>query len=143
MTKAGSAWPVEEIIHQIEFTRKSPEPGYVLWHLGTLAANPALQNKLASEVYSAPTVVPAVRSQPAPNPVLSASKLPNGKTLLRWSLPAAQKPSHWVLQTKRGNIWQTEILSAANTSREVEGASEVAVSAVSRFRVVTTASGRF
>jgi uncharacterized lipoprotein YddW (UPF0748 family) len=138
-TKAGSAWPVEEIIQQIEFTRKSPEPGYVLWHLGSIAANPSLQNRFATQVYSVPAVVPALRPETAPAPALSVSK-PNAKSVLHWSLPGGQKPSCWVLQTRRGNEWRTEIIPAGVTSREIDGVSEAAVTVVTRSHALGTAT---
>ena len=47
ITKAGAGWPNEEIIQQIELTRKQLQPGYTLWHLRTILNNRELRNRLA------------------------------------------------------------------------------------------------
>ena len=136
-TKAGNAWPIEERIHQIEITRKSAHPGVVHWHLGALANNAELRNRLVA-VYSEPALVPGVRNGPVAQPLLSAAKQANGKHLARWSTQANQQLSFWVVQIRKGDRWSTEILSPGILSREMKPGETIAVSAMNRFRVLST-----
>ena len=139
ITRAGSAWPIEEISRQIDYTRKSSSPGYVHWHLGVLSKNAELRNRLASAHYSQPALVPNLRTTAIGTPSLSVIKQSGGKQLLRWSMPRGEKVSAWLFQVKRGGSWTTEILPGPTVSKVVPEApgATLAITAVSRFRTLS------
>jgi uncharacterized lipoprotein YddW (UPF0748 family) len=139
VTRAGSSWPADEIVQQVQLTRKSSSPGYVHWHLGTLARNADLRNRLAAKVYTAPAIVPQLRNVAMARPAISATKQSGGKRLIKWSMPGGQKVSCWVLQVKRSNSWTTEVLpGSARTKVLADGKGDiVAISGVGRFRTLS------
>ncbi|HTG43680.1 MAG TPA: family 10 glycosylhydrolase, partial [Verrucomicrobiae bacterium] len=139
VTKAG-AWPADEIIRQIEISRKAPLPGYVHWHLSSLGnANP-LATRLAATVYAEPALVPQVRPERAAHlpPSLKASEL-GAKQVVRWSAAPGQKISTWVLQIQQGTQWTTQILPGTTLAREIPNgsASAIAVTGVTPTRGLT------
>src|SRR5262249_37881404 len=119
ITKAGSAWPVEEIIRQIDLTRKLSQPGYTIWHLKAVANNADLRNRLTSGPYSEPALLPTSRTGRVAIPTLTSSKQSSGKPLIRWSVAPTERVAFWVLQTKQPTGWRTEILSSAAQSKEL------------------------
>jgi uncharacterized lipoprotein YddW (UPF0748 family) len=131
-------WGTEEIQNQIELTRRSTLPGYIHWNLSSLCANGSLQKMLVNEVYSASALVPVNPGDAGPvsKPAITGEKKAGQEHLVRWSVPAGQMVSSWVLQMKRGEKWETKILPAATRAETIntKNVSVVAVSAVSRFR---------
>ncbi len=138
ITKAGNGWPHDEVINQIEIPRKTDRPGYILWHLGSVANNAELRNRLASGVYSSPAIAPPLRNVPVSNPVVSLTRQPSGRHLARWSLPNGQRALFWVVQSRRGAEWVTELLPGSAATHEVSPGGAVLVSAVSRFRTLSS-----
>jgi uncharacterized lipoprotein YddW (UPF0748 family) len=131
ITKAGAGWPTEEIVQQIELTRKLPQPGYTLWHLRTVSNNQELRNRLAT-IYSEPAVLPSTRNTAAA-PALSRQP---GTKQIRWL--SKERVSCWILQTKRGAEWHTEILPAATQTKDLSpDTTEVALTAFTRFRALS------
>jgi hypothetical protein len=52
----------------------------------------------------------------------------------QWAAPAGQAPRWWFAQTRRGGVWQTEILPAETHRREFPAAPDVIIiRAVDRF----------
>lgn len=139
VTQVGNAWPIEEIVRQIELSRASTQPGYIHWNLSSLARNNGLQNQLTKTVYAAPALVPmnaraASTEIPKPLVVLDESQ---GKQAVQWKTPVGQKVGGWVLQSKRGEEWTTEVLPANVQSKAFpadKSPSVVAVSAIGRTR---------
>jgi uncharacterized lipoprotein YddW (UPF0748 family) len=137
ITRVGKRLPAEEIIRQIELTRRSPQPGYIHWSLTSLLKNPEnLESKLISGVYAEPAIVPATR------PVGSGGSKPSirfekksGATSIQWRLPNGQVPRAWALQTRKGDGWRTEIIGGRVQSRDFTAAAApeiVAITAVLR-----------
>ncbi len=145
MTKVNAGWPFEEIANQIGITRKSAQPGFVLWHLGAASGNATFRGRLANEVYSEPAVVPQLRNgAPLAKPTLSVTLQSTSRRLVRWSLPPNERPASWVVQTRRGAVWHTEVLPATARSKELSiDVTAVAITAVSRFHALSTTSAQF
>ena len=75
-------------------------------------------------------------------PTLTVSES-GGKRTLRWTVPKSQTISVWVLQTKTGDHWETEILPAGTRSQTLSSnVSVAAVTAVSRYRNMSSAAVR-
>lgn len=131
----------EEIIKQIQLARKSNQPGFVFWSLSALKENARLQKELTDKFYTRPALVPMNPgdSGTVSKPALTAEKKAGDQLLIRWSAPAGQMISTWVLQIKRGEKWELQLLPSTTRAEMISGrnVSAVAVSAVSRFRNVS------
>ena len=99
--------------------------------------NRELRNRLMTGVYAEPALVPQLREVPVRQPVLSAARQANGKQIVRWSLPAGQKASRWIVQIRRGRDTSTEVLPGSSLTKEVSGSGTIVVTALSRFRVLS------
>ena len=130
-------WGVDEIVRQIKLTRESSQPGYVHWSLSKLADLSKLHGELR-KLYSEPALVPRNAGDvgTVAKPTLAAEKNGAGQHMLRWSVPPSQPISHWLLQIKRGEEWETRTFPASTKAETIttRGVSVVAVTAVSRFR---------
>jgi hypothetical protein len=106
--------------------------------LSSLAKNTRLQNALLRQVYTAPALTPVNPGDAGPvsRPTITSEKKSADQRMVRWSVPAGQMVSVWILQVKRGNDWETRILPGKNRSELVNtrNASAICVTAVSRFR---------
>jgi uncharacterized lipoprotein YddW (UPF0748 family) len=145
---SNAAWPAKEIIYQIKATQG---------HLGSdgnvhFSMKPLMQNRggisdlLPKDVYHHAALVPSspwLDKTPPEKPDLSIAKdATGGKVLLKWQPTGKQKVWLWVVQTKTGNEWNTEILPAGQnstfiTNNQVE---DVAVSAVTRYGIQGTSA---
>jgi hypothetical protein len=80
-----------------------------------------LDEALEKEVYQQPALMPLSpwlgHTQPS-KPKLRLTTSPKG---VSWSASGSGKPWLWLLQTKAGGEWTTEILPAATTSRAWKG----------------------
>ncbi|MGV3773015.1 MAG: glycoside hydrolase family 10 protein [Verrucomicrobiales bacterium] len=140
ITKVGKQWKADEITREIEIARQSPTPGHIHWNISSLLKNPDnLLDKLAKEQYTQPALAPAytwIHSKGFPKPEVKMKS--EGKTVdLKWQLPGKPVAYQWVLQTKVGNTWNTEILGSKEKQRsftEGKGKPEVvALTAIDRF----------
>ena len=139
----ASSSGVDEIINQIEFTRESGTPGYVHWSLGGLVEQSRLQKALLKNLYAEPALVPGNYGDGGSviKPAVKTEKEGPGKLMLRWSVPAKQTVSHWVVQIKRGSKWETRIVPARTKSElfYTKNIDVIAISAVSRYRNLSPA----
>jgi hypothetical protein len=139
ITRVGKRLPAEEIIRQIELTRRSPQPGYIHWSLTSLLKNPEnLESKLISGVYADPAIVPATRpaGSGGSKPSIRFEKK-SGSTSIQWRLPNGQVPRAWALQTRKGDRWRTEIIGGRVQSRDFTASAApeiVAITAILRNR---------
>jgi uncharacterized lipoprotein YddW (UPF0748 family) len=131
-TKTNERWQVEEIFNQIRLTRQQTGAGgHLHWNMKTLMYNSTLASGLRKDLYKSFALPPASpwlgRNQP-PKPVLQVervqSSLDKGKSAsvesrvrLRARWKRDQKIWLWVVQTKEGGEWKTEILPASQDSR--------------------------
>ncbi len=132
-------WQAEEIVDQVRFTRKQPgASGQIHWNLSSLLRASNLATALEREVYAQPALAPAspwLGSARQGTPKLTIANRDNDSSLRASWVPTGQEPvCLWLLQTRSGHQWTTEILPAARTSRVWSGLQPevIAVSAVDR-----------
>ena len=133
-TKTENKWSVQEMVNQIRLTRQqSGVSGHIHWDMKTLKRNSSLAAGLQHAVYSQPALVPAspwLGGARPDSPKLSIERgawsaekgqMPAAETVsplrVRWEASGTEKTWLWVLQTRTGGTWITEILPAAQTSR--------------------------
>jgi uncharacterized lipoprotein YddW (UPF0748 family) len=118
-SNVGGKWRADEILDQIRLTRGEPGvSGHVHWDMKALQRNPALEERLRTEAYAEPALVPAMPWLERPSlgkPALYC-ELGKGATRLSWTMTAPQKVGCWVLQTKNGEKWRTQILPRSESS---------------------------
>ena len=137
-TKVGNdKWKPDEIAQQIRFSRQLNPPGQIFWGMRNLMpSRTGLAEKLQSEIYSSPALVPAT-------PWLATNTTPAGPAViaipeknfvkLTWSKTAASEVRAWVLQRRVNGVWFTDIFPATRTSCNLSGQPEViAVTALDR-----------
>jgi len=117
---------VEEIVGQILLTRKQPgASGEIHWSVKALRDDPrGPAVTLRREVYAEPALPPAfpwLDSAPPAQPGLSVTADARGGTKASWSNNGAEAVRLWVLQTRNGGVWRTEILPATQISRAWAG----------------------
>jgi uncharacterized lipoprotein YddW (UPF0748 family) len=131
-------WGVDEIVKQVKLTRESSQPGYVHWSLSKLAEHSKLRGELVRKLYEEPALVPrnAGDAGPVVKPIVNAEKKGGEQHMVRWSVPAGQAVSQWVVQIKRGEKWDAIFFPATTRAELVntKDVSVIAVTAVSRFR---------
>jgi uncharacterized lipoprotein YddW (UPF0748 family) len=110
-TSAGAKFTDQEIPLQVLITRGKNDPGAVHFHLRTILDHPALFNVVRAQ-YAQPALIPAspwLAATPPPPPKLVVDRL--GKTAhVQWQPAAGQPAGWWVLQTRAGGVWTTQIL---------------------------------
>src|SRR5262249_14364200 len=139
-------WPVQEIVNQIQLTRKqSGIDGHILWNMKSLMRNQALDDALETHIYTQPALMPAspwLGTGRPPKPTLSVADVSAAKLRVNWAPGANSKPSLWLVQTRNGRDWRTEIMPAEKMSATWTGdlPEVVAVSAVDRIGNVSSAA---
>ncbi|BAZ14548.1 hypothetical protein NIES4071_63920 [Calothrix sp. NIES-4071] len=136
-------WNPNEIVYQIKSTRG------ILGASGNIhfSMKPLMQNRsglsdlLLQKSYVTPALVPAspwLNNIAPTKPIVNTQKnaLTN-ITQLTWTATGKQPVSSWVLQTKTGNEWKTNILPANQNSYPLTdiNVDTVAVSGVSRYGI--------
>jgi len=137
-TKIGSdKLKPEEIANQVRLTRQLNPSGQIFWGLKNLMPNrTGLAEKIRSDVYTSPALVPAT-------PWLAASSVPAQPSLtvsqeknfvkVTWSKTDTSDVRAWVLQRRVNGAWLTDIFPASRTSCQLSGQPDViAVTAVDR-----------
>jgi uncharacterized lipoprotein YddW (UPF0748 family) len=135
---AGGKWPPDEIARQIAITRAQPGAGgEIFYHLNSLTENSALAGVIRNAYPQAALVPPSpwLDSVAPEKPGLVVDE--NSRTSLQvsWGNPGGESARLWVLQFRgTNNVWQTEILSANQTTQIFSNAipDVIAVSAVDR-----------
>ena len=142
VSDAGNkGWPAGEIVRQIHLTRQqSGIAGHVHWNMGALMKNKGgVAAHLAREEYKLPALAPSVRNGGATSGPPALAAVSRGEAVrFQWSAPAGETARFWILQTRRGPAWQTEILSGNYLSREYSTPPDaVSVRAVDKFGQAT------
>jgi hypothetical protein len=123
-------WKSAEIVNQVRLTRKQKEAdGEIYWNMSTLMQNNVLASLLESDVNAEPALVPAspwLGVATLGKPTLSVSDGDAGRVQLTWSAGLGAKPWFWLLQTRSGTQWKTDILLGAKTSHTISGPLDVA-----------------
>ena len=118
----SSRWEPEEILNQIRIARKqSTSSGHIHWNMKSLMRNGALDAALEREVYGQPSLIPAspwLDKARLPKPTISVVTGERAAQLkISWTSGEAGAARLWLLQTRTGSEWTTEILPATKTSR--------------------------
>ncbi len=140
--KIGLQWNAQEIINQIRLTRQQPgASGNAHWSGKALLRNRGgICDALRREVYTQPALVPDspwLGNTPPAAPKLAAESAgASGPLKLSWEPANPERVWLWVLQTKAGDRWTTEILCGAQTSRRYGSGTErpegIALTAIDR-----------
>jgi uncharacterized lipoprotein YddW (UPF0748 family) len=118
-TKVPRAWNASEIVRQIQITRKqSGVAGHVHWNMKSLLRNPDFRASLVKSVYPQRTVPPALTWLDRVPPGKPQLKLSGSGLSLKasWKPASGDKVRFWVLQTRRGGEWRTEVIDGAASS---------------------------
>lgn len=112
-----------EIVSEVEVSRNilKNSPGEIHWSIAGLTKSWAMQNALKTKVYQEKALIPQspwLKINPISKPSLSY-KQDNGNTTVFWSVDNKADVFQWVLYSKYGDTWQTEILTADVTSLAV------------------------
>jgi uncharacterized lipoprotein YddW (UPF0748 family) len=138
---ARNAWKAEELLNQIELTRKIvDQPGNIHFSMKCLIDNrDGLNDKLKKGLYAEQAVIPAVDwlgGKTPGRPQLKAVQNSKGMAL---TLKAGEgeKPWQWIVRVGAGDNWRTRVLPAGETEQLIDaaegtGSLKVIVSAVSR-----------
>jgi hypothetical protein len=137
-TKAAHRWSPEEIVGQIRLARKQQGvDGHIHWNMKALMRNGALDLALEREAYQQPALFPASpwleRDLPE-KPTITVSKV-KGAMNISWQTSTPTPVRFWVLQTRSGKEWNTEILSGERRSHTLTGGSPelIALTALDRY----------
>jgi len=132
-------WKPDEILNQIRLARAQPGvSGHLHWNMRALMRNNALDEALQREVYQQPALMPASpwlgRSQPGKPKLTVLQSAAGPQRQISWGPTGWGKAWLWLLQTRAGGKWTTQILPANKTSQVWDHAvaDVVAVSAVDR-----------
>lgn len=112
-----------EIVNQVEAARDivPNSPGTVHWSIAGLTKNPAMLPALKNGPYKEKALIPKSPWLNA-NPLLKPSLLlTNQKATVfaKWLHKQPDQIAHWVVYTRYGDVWTTDILDAPLTSLEL------------------------
>jgi uncharacterized lipoprotein YddW (UPF0748 family) len=137
-TKAAHRWSPDEIVNQIRIAHKQPGvDGHIHWNMKALMRNGALASALEREIYQQPALFPAspwLERDPPEKPTITVSKA-KGAVNVSWQTSSSSPVRFWVLQTRIGKEWTTEILTGERRSHALTGAAPelIALTALDRY----------
>jgi len=135
--KINESWKVSEIVNQVKLSERQPgSSGQVHYSMKPLARNTNLLDALAAGSYAEPALVPACAWLSAPTlskPILklNATSQSGGGVAFDWALPPGETARLWLVQTRQGSEWKTEVTTVASKSFD-SPPEVVAVSAINR-----------
>jgi uncharacterized lipoprotein YddW (UPF0748 family) len=121
-----ASWGVDEVVQQIHKTRLQPgATGNVHFSMKSFMRSPeGLSETLASGVYALPALVPAspwLGNRAPGKPKFTVALEPGSSGIrLNWLSARNGITWLWVVQTRVGDVWTTEILPGAESSRLLE-----------------------
>ncbi len=141
--KAGEQFSAAEIPNQIRLTRsRAGSTGHLHWNMSGLMNNQTLINSIHNKVYTEPALPPAATwldSSAPDEPILRhSSGRPKGPIELVWGeRRGTERAASWLLQTRAGGKWTTEILPGSVRKHAIDRSKVpaidlVALSAVDR-----------
>ncbi len=126
----------EEIVRQIRLARRQPgASGHVHWSMKSLLQTKGAADALVREPYAEPVLAPAwpwLDATPPPPPKLAVTADARGGWQAAWTPAPGEAVWLWLLQTRAGGVWKTEILPASQTTRTLAAAEVISLSAVDR-----------
>lgn len=111
-----------EIVNQIEFTREilKNAPGTIHYSVDGLSKNYTMYEAVKNS-YAKKALIPAspwIKAEPLVKPNLTNEN--SGNTVnLKWNSTDNSKVFHWILYTKYGETWETEILNKNISSKNL------------------------
>lgn len=111
-----------EIVNQIEFTRNilKNSPGSIHYSVDGLSKNYAMYEAVKNS-YAKKALIPSspwIKTDPLVKPNLTSDN--SGNTVnLKWNSTDGSKVLHWILYTKYGETWETEILNKSTFSKNL------------------------
>ena len=122
LSRVGPNRAPEEIADQVRLTRdQSGADGNILWGVKALTENRrGLSDTLTRQMYTRPALPPAMPwldNQPPGQPQISASLEPGGKIKVTCQPTGVEPVWLWVLQTRAGGAWTTEIFRGSQSER--------------------------
>lgn len=129
-------FPPAEIIEQVRITRARPDAGGNIFFNATSLTTNGYADAFTRQLYTEPALVPAspwLDNQPPPAPRVAPTVAGGGKRLLRWQPGGTETIWLWVVQTRAGSVWKTDVVPGQELSRELDGrVNRAAVRAVDR-----------
>ena len=133
-------WPVNEITQQVELARKQPGAGgHIHWNMSALMNNRnGLTDELVRSTYSQVALAPPLNNaanKPSAPPQLTRKAAPD-RVRFDWSVTNRTEVRFWLVQTQRGQNWQTQIFPGSSVGWNIEHPSApetLFVRAVDRF----------
>ena len=124
-TKVPRKWAASEILNQIGVSRKQAGvAGHLHWNMRALMRSAGLSSALQTDVYSEPALVPQAPRLAGPGPAkpICTARVRGREVEIRWQPATGQSaPWQWVMQTKRGSEWRSEIFPGGTTARTFSG----------------------
>lgn len=146
-TKTLGKWKPDEIVRQIQLTRKQAGAGgHIHWNMKSLIRNGDLAEDLERQIYLQPALVPPMSWLPhaiSQAPLVTARALDRGGGWsFDWKSSAEKTAWLWVLQARVAGRWNIEVLPGATHSRHWTGSPPeiIALSAVDRLGAMSLSS---
>jgi hypothetical protein len=139
--KAGGAWLPEEIISQVQIARKQAgSAGHIHWSIKPLLTNQSLGDALLKGAYLDKALVPACpwldRTGPARPKVYVGGNPSQDLLTITYECPGREKAARWVMQSRLGAVWRTEVFGGDHTLAHFSGPpfpEAIAVSALDKY----------
>jgi len=131
-TKTENNWSVQEIVNQIRVTRQqNGVSGHIHWDMKSLMNNSTLAEMLQGDLYAQPALVPAASWLDNSRPSRPQLAVQNTNSVSRvsftWHSTSADQVSVWLVQSRSGSKWITEVLPGKSNSRTFQGPNPGAV----------------
>ncbi|ERJ57841.1 glycoside hydrolase family 10 protein [Sphingobacterium paucimobilis] len=113
----------KEIVNQVAASREivPNSPGAVHWSIAGLTKNPAMLPALKNGPYKEKALIPKspwLNANPLLRPTLLLTNQKN-TVFAKWLQKQPDQVMHWVVYTRYGEVWTTDILDASVTSLEL------------------------
>lgn len=125
--KTSGVWTPEEIVSQVKITRKFPAAdGHIHWSARAFRAGAGdIGETLLKNVYADKALAPLCpwlsRNQPV-SPRVYIGGNPSADLLtVTYEYPGVRKPRWWILQSKYGKEWRTEVSGGDHTLAHYNG----------------------
>jgi uncharacterized lipoprotein YddW (UPF0748 family) len=134
--RVGKAWPVDELLRQVQAARQTANSGHLLWSASPLLANQGgTADALARSAYTNRALPPVCTWLDAKTPVRPRLYVGSNPTLNALVItvdtpPGAATPRWWVVQTRRQGQWDLELWPGSKRTLEWTGAGHPDVVAV-------------
>jgi uncharacterized lipoprotein YddW (UPF0748 family) len=117
-----NSWSADDIVQQFSFVRTvTANPGHLIWNYNRILSDQSgVRTALAQRLYTESAVPPPftwLDNKSAGKPLIAEKRAPELKTIFQWGPSDTKQPWLWVLQTRLGNSWTTEIIPGRFNAR--------------------------